>query len=45
MHAERCRSPLRIVDAESLPIFDDWPEKVPITEAQPVPSSEDDGEL
>jgi len=31
---ERRRSPLRIVDMESLPVFDDWPEKVPITEAE-----------
>ena len=31
---ERRRSPLRIVDVESLPVFDDWPEKVPITEEE-----------
>lgn len=31
---ERRRSPLRIVDVDSLPVFDDWPEKVPITEAE-----------
>lgn len=31
---ERRRSPLRIVDVESLPVIDDWPEKVPITEEE-----------
>lgn len=31
---ERRRSPLRIVDVETLPVIDDWPEKVPITEAE-----------
>ncbi|MCM2502585.1 hypothetical protein NDN16_02730 [Aureimonas altamirensis] len=31
---ERRRSPLRIVDVEALPVFDDWPEKVPITEEE-----------
>ena len=31
---ERRRSPLRIVDVVSLPVFDDWPEKVPITEEE-----------
>ena len=31
---ERRRSPLRIVDVETLPVFDDWPEKVPITEEE-----------
>ena len=31
---ERRSSPLRIVDVESLPVFDDWPEKVPITEEE-----------
>ena len=31
---ERRRSPLRIVDVESLPVFDDWPEKVPVTEEE-----------
>ncbi len=28
---ERRRSPLRIVDVETLPVTDDWPEKVPVT--------------
>ncbi|MVA96058.1 hypothetical protein GN330_02140 [Nitratireductor sp. CAU 1489] len=28
---ERRRSPLRIVDVETLPIIDDWPEMVPVT--------------
>ena len=31
---ERRKSPLRIVDVESLPVFDEWPEKVPITEEE-----------
>lgn len=31
---ERRRSPLRIVDVEALPVFDDWPERVPITEEE-----------
>ena len=31
---ERRSSPLRIVDVETLPVFDDWPEKVPITEEE-----------
>jgi len=31
---ERRSSPLRIVDVETLPVFDDWPEKVPITEQE-----------
>lgn len=31
---ERRRSPLRIVDVETLPVFDDSPEKVPVTEAE-----------
>lgn len=31
---ERRRSPLRIVDVETLPVIDNWPEKVPITEAE-----------
>ena len=31
---ERRRSPLRIVDVETLPVFDDWPEEVPITEEE-----------
>lgn len=31
---ERRRSPLRIVDVETLPVIDDWPERVPITEAE-----------
>jgi hypothetical protein len=32
--AGRRRSPLRIVDVETLPVIDDWPEKVPITEEE-----------
>lgn len=28
---ERRRSPLRIVDVETLPVIDDWPERVPVT--------------
>lgn len=28
---ERRRSPLRIVDVETLPVIDDWPETVPVT--------------
>lgn len=28
---ERRRSPLRIIDVETLPVIDDWPEKVPVT--------------
>ncbi|MCB1970010.1 MAG: hypothetical protein KDG54_06345 [Geminicoccaceae bacterium] len=28
---ERRRSPLRIVDIETLPVIDDWPETVPVT--------------
>ena len=28
---ERRRSSLRIVDVETLPVIDDWPEKVPVT--------------
>ena len=31
---ERRSSPLRIVEVETLPVFDDWPEKVPITEEE-----------
>lgn len=31
---QRRRSPLRIVDVETLPVIDDWPEKVPITEEE-----------
>lgn len=31
---ERRRSPLRIVDVEALPVYDDWPERVPITEEE-----------
>ncbi|ENQ7718352.1 hypothetical protein [Bombella apis] len=31
---ERRSSPLRIVDVETLPVFDNWPEKVPITEEE-----------
>ena len=31
---QRRRSPLRIVDVETLPVIDDWPERVPITEAE-----------
>ncbi len=27
---ERRRSPLRIVDVETLPVIDDWPETVPV---------------
>lgn len=32
--ASRRSSPLRILDVEKLPIIDDWPEEVPITEAE-----------
>ncbi|MDY6860851.1 MAG: hypothetical protein SWN98_16105 [Pseudomonadota bacterium] len=31
---ERRRSPLRIIDVETLPVIDDWPEDVPVTEAE-----------
>lgn len=31
---QRRRSPLRIVDVETLPVIDDWPERVPITETE-----------
>lgn len=28
---EQRKSPLRMVDVETLPVIDDWPEKVPVT--------------
>ena len=31
---ERRKSPLRIVDIETLPVIDDWPEDVPVTLAE-----------
>ncbi|WBU65247.1 hypothetical protein [Paracoccus aerodenitrificans] len=31
---ERRRLPLRIVDVETLPVIDDWPEDVPVTVAE-----------
>lgn len=31
---ERRRSPLRIVDVETLPVIDDWPDNMPVTEAE-----------
>lgn len=31
---ERRRPPLRIVDVETLPVIDDWPDNVPVTEAE-----------
>lgn len=34
--APRRSPPLRIVDVETLRVVDDWPEKVPITEAEIV---------